>query len=202
MTKHIALACLGLVVLASQATADAFDKIKKDLSTAQCITVSFISVLESSIFESVDSTAGTAQIAADGRYFIKLGEDIYLATAEELFSYSAGNNQVTVEPIDPTAIANTEITLLRSLDESYNSTILTSDSVYRLIRRSETASGLPDSLVVFLNPDRTLIDRLEYFDINEELNRILIRELATSSACDSSLFVPAFPDTVEIIELF
>jgi outer membrane lipoprotein-sorting protein len=202
MTKQIALILTALSLFTGQASADSFDTIKKRLADAACITVDFISVLESSIFESVDSTEGQARIGADGRYIIHLGNDTYLATGSRLYSYSAANNQVTVEPLDPETMANTEITLLGSLDESYISTILVPDSAYRLIRRTETASGLPDSLRVYLNPDHTTIDRLEYFDINEELNRILIRDLSSDAACDTSRFVPDFPDSVEVIELF
>lgn len=202
MTKQIVLTLAMLALLTGQSSADAFDTIKKRLANAGCISVRFISVLESSIFDSIDSTAGEAQIASDGQYVVQLGDDTYLATGDRLYSYSASNNQVTVELFDAELMANTEITLLGSLDESYNSTILVPDSAYRLIRRSETASGLPDSLRVYLTPDHTAIDRLEYFDINEELNRILIRDLALLTACDSSRFVPDFPDSVEFIELY
>lgn len=201
--KTLLLTGLLALVSVSGVSADqsSFDKIKKDLAAAACVSVEFLSILESSIFESVDSADGQAIIADDGRYRIMLGEDLYLSTGAELYSYSAINNQVTVEPVAPGAV-NTEITLLQSLDESYKTAILQPDSVFSLTRDSSAASGLPDSLTVFMTENLQGIHRMEYYDINGELNRIILKALTTSEACDTNQFMPSFPDSVEVIELF
>lgn len=196
----------GLIVLLALTTSveaeqGRFDKIKHDLATAGCVSVDFLSILESSIFESVDSADGRAVIADDGRYWIMIGADTYLSTGAKLYSYSAANNQVTVEPVAPGAV-NTEITLLQSLDESYKTAILSPDSVFQLTRDSAAAPGLPDSLQVFLTDHGRTIARMEYYDINDELNRIILKALTTAVTCDTSVFVPSFPDSVEVIELF
>ena len=201
--KRILLSGLLALMLASGVSAadSSFAAIKHDLATAGCVSVEFLSILESSIFESVDSADGRAVSADDGRYWIMIGEDIYLSTGVRLYSYSAENNQVTVEPVAPGAV-NTEITLLQSLDESYKTAILQPVSVFRLTRDSSAAAGLPDSMMVFLTKNGHAIERMEYYDINDELNRIIIKALTTAEACDSSVFEPSFPDSVEIIELF
>jgi outer membrane lipoprotein-sorting protein len=201
--KTLIISGLLALALASAGSAEqsSFERIKKDLATAACVSVDFLSILESSIFESVDSADGRAIIAEDGRYRIMLGEDLYLSTGAELYSHSAANNQVTVEPVAPGAV-NTDITLLQSLDESYKTTILQPDSVYSLTRDSSAASGLPDSLTVFMTENLQGIHRMEYYDINGELNRIIIKALTTSEACDTNQFIPSFPDSVEVIELF
>jgi len=201
--RNLVIAGLSVLLVCMPGIAgdESFEKTKKKLASAGCVSVEFLAVIESEIFESVDSADGRAEIASDGRYRIRLGEDMYLATGEQLYTYSAANNQVTVEALRPGAV-NTEITLLQSLDESYKTAILRPDSVYALTRDSTAESGLPDSLMVYLTAGGGQIDRMEYLDINGELNRLILKTLSTAEQCDSAAFVPSFPDSVEIIELF
>ena len=203
MTRKLLFFMLVAGTAASiSAGTESFDRIKKQLSSAGCTSLEFISIIESDIFSSVDSTEGRGIIADDGRYRIELGGDVYLSTGELLYSYSENHNQVTVGYLGPDAEAAPEVSFLTRLDEFFETTIIRAGREYLLIQKSDDVSGLPDSLRVYLDSTEEQIERLEYYDINEELNRIIIEDLATDTACDTSHFMPDFPDTVEVIELF
>jgi hypothetical protein len=180
---------------------DRFDRIKRDLKDAACAEFRFISVLESDIFETVDTTSGWAILASDKRYFVKLERDQYLFDLEKLFSYSEENNQVLVEKSVAESGSNAEFTFLSRLDELYKSYVITPDKRYRLIHRQSGGDNLPDSMVVTLSDDSLRLETLEYFDINEERNLIVILEQKLYLRCKESWFIPDFPDTVKWIEM-
>jgi len=80
----ISTAILVLICLFSGSglsQADPLEELKKNMSEADCSRFEFISILESEIFDSVDSTLGSALIASDGRYRVTIGPDEYLRTA-------------------------------------------------------------------------------------------------------------------------
>ena len=183
---------------------DPFDEIKQQLAQADCCYFEFISILQSEIFEIADSAAGSAYIAGDGRYDVKVGNDRYLYDKNFLYSYSPENNQVVIERLPPDAAANREITFITRLDEFYRTQVTRPGYSYRLYRRSsgrEDSDEMPDSLEIFLVPDSTRLQRLEYLDINQERNVIVILSLSLDSVCDDNRFEPTFPDSVEKIRL-
>jgi len=142
-----------------------------------------------------------ATIAEDGRYLINLGRDQYLYDLEFLYSFSSENNQVTIDKANGME-AHEELSFIKRLDESYRSFVLEPDSRYRLLKSSAQESNIPDSLLLFLRSDSLLLDRIEYYDINEELNRIIFQEQIVQDSCPDLLFVPNYPDSVEVIRLF
>ena len=88
------------------------------------------------------------------------------------------------------------------LDEIYIVDPLTPGEKYRLVKRKFGYDNVPDSLIVAVRPDTTLLNWIEYYDVNGELNRIVLLEQTTSETCPDSLFVPAYPDSVERVRLF
>ena len=98
--KAVLLGVSLLILSHSVGGADSFDRIKADLANSDCSRFEFISILESSIFDVVDSTEGEAYIAADGRYHIKLAGDRFLFDGVHLYNYSEENNQVLIETPD------------------------------------------------------------------------------------------------------
>ncbi len=87
-----------LIIFPLQMTfADTFSEIKKKLKKATCMHFEFISIIESDIFETVDSTYGNAQMAKDGRYNIALGTDVYAYDLKRYFTYVPDNNQLIIE---------------------------------------------------------------------------------------------------------
>ena len=78
---------------------------------------------------------------------------------------------------------------------------VTEDSLYALTIVPKHRGGAPDSLRIVLNKADERIETLEYYDINEELNRMVIGEESLFGSVDSMLFMAHFPDSVEIIEI-
>ncbi len=203
MISHLAFRAvpLWLVGLAAGLAADRFGTIREQLAEAACTRLEFVSIIESEIFEAADSAAGTAYIAHDGRFNVTLGEDRYLFDLRFLYSYTAENNQVVIEEVADQAQITREISFVTRLDELYETQTVAPGKSYRLLKKAGEKSDIPDSLTVYIAPDVLQLERLEYFDINEERNVIVIRKQQTSKDCDETQFEPAFPDSVERIRL-
>jgi outer membrane lipoprotein-sorting protein len=201
MKKLLLYMLLSLIPLSSARTADSFEKLKNKLAGAKCVRFDFLSIIESDIFERIDTTPGTAYIAADGRYLVILGDDEYLYNLELLYSYSKVNNQVTIEKID--SRTGDEVVFVMQLDSLYDSYAVKKDRQYRLVRKDSVfESNIPDSMLLYMDPEKLVLLKIEYFDINEELNRIVFLEQNIEPACEDDRFIPQYPDSVEQIELW
>ncbi len=192
---------MWLIYLSASAAADRFDTIKEQLTQAACTRFEFVSIIESEIFDATDSATGTAYIAYDGRFNVTLGEDRYLFDLSFLYSYSAENNQVVIEKVSDQAHVSREISFITRLDELYETHTIRPGKSYRLLKKPGEKSDIPDSVTIFIAPDSLQLERLEYLDINEERNVIVIRKQQTGKDCDEKQFEPAFPDSVERIRL-
>lgn len=203
MKKLTLLVCaLAGLWTGGDARADEFDSIKSTLASGDCTRLEFWSIIESEIFDRIDSTRCQAYVAADGRYRLELGTDTYVATGDRLVSYSRENNQVTVESMAPEQGVSSEISVMTRLDEYYKSVIIAPNSRYLLTLRHTDAGSLPDSLEVSLDRRAKRIEQITYYDINEELNRLVFIEMVPLKNCDTTRFEPDFPDSVETVELW
>ncbi len=192
---------MWLVCLSISAAADRFGAIKEQLAQAACTRFEFVSIIESEIFDVTDSATGTAYIARDGRFNVTLGEDRYLFDLSFMYSYSAENNQVVIEKVSDKEGVSREISFITRLDELYETHTIQPGKSYRLLKRPGEKGDIPDSLTIFIAPDSLQLERLEYLDINEERNVIVILKQQTGKDCDDEQFEPAFPDSVERIRL-
>ncbi len=201
MMRKIALGALCVILLtAINADADSFDRIRDDLNKAACVSLEFISIIESDIFESVDSVNGTAYLSGDGRYFLQVGEDIYLYDLTSTYSYSAENNQVVIESVGAGGGVSEEISFITNLSELYNSRVIHPDSVYHLTKLPGLEGDYPDSLTLVVDRRLSRLAQMEYYDINEELNRVIILRQDLFDHCLETRFKPAFPDSVERVK--
>ena len=201
MRKLLLYLLLTAVLLPGIVAGDSFDKLKEKLAGGECVRFDFLSIIESDIFERVDSTPGTAYIADDGRYLVLLGEDEYLYDLELLYSYSKINNQVTIEQID--SRSGEEVVFVTRLDSFYSSTAVKKDFEYRLVKKDSVfESNIPDSMLLYMDPEKLALLEIKYFDINDELNRIVFLEQEIVKTCNENRFIPQFPDSVEQIKLW
>jgi outer membrane lipoprotein-sorting protein len=193
-------ACLGHA--AGLAEDDPLQVTMNRLSGAECCRFEFVAILESDVFDSIDSTTGTALIGADDRYDIRLGPDRYLRTDEFLYSYSGENEQVTLERVESAAAIGEAISFITNLDRYYQIIASTSSpGTYLLNRHPGSNSTLP-KVIVLTTTESGEIDRLVYVDDNGDTNRIVIATTSVQLVCDSAAFVPDFPETTEIIKLY
>jgi outer membrane lipoprotein-sorting protein len=191
----------SLLLFCSPVWADRFGQIKDKFATTPCVSIEFLSILQSSVFNSVDTLHGSAYLSRDGRYLVAVGSDVYLADNRKQYSYSPTNNQVVVQTIDSGAAGAGELFYITRLDEFYKTTILVPDQTYKLTRKRTGTSSLPDSMTVFIDHDKGRIAKIEYFDANDERVTIVLSRESFSSDCDEHRFVPQFPDSVQTIKL-
>lgn len=203
MTRRLLWSVLGIVALWHPAASESgrFDRVKERLASAECVRMDFINIIHSEIFDIVDSTTGSACLASDGRYRVRLGDDTYLYDGSDLHSYSRENNQVVVEAVDPDSDAGREVTFLTRLEELFETKGQPTANSYRLSRRKDSMEDLPDSMTVIVDPERLLINRVEFYDINDEFNIIELLNQNLDSACTDRDFTPNFPDSVETVKL-
>ncbi|MBU0982633.1 MAG: hypothetical protein KKA42_02100 [candidate division Zixibacteria bacterium] len=202
--KRLLLAALSVItaVVAAGAADEPFEAFKQATTQAGCNRFTFLYVLESDVFDTVDTTRGAAIMSADGRYRVDIGPDTYLYDLTFLYSYSSDNNQVTVERLaDPVAVQR-EVSFVARLDDYYTSNIVQPGLEYHLMRRDSTDSSIPTSMTVFLRPGEAELDRLEFLDINDDLNRMLVLNHEVLTECATAAFLPNFPDSVETIRLY
>lgn len=195
-------ACVCLILLASAVSgADSFDAIKAELASTECISIDFLSILESDIFDKTDTTRGTAYLAKDGRYVVTVGADQYLMTGDTLYSYSKQNNQVVIEAVDPNRAVSSEVAYIRKLDDWYKTRILKPDREYFLVRTGPESNSIPDSMTVSVNKKERRIARISYYDINDELVTIIFVKEHHFASCDASRFKANFPQSAERVKL-
>ncbi|RME23636.1 MAG: outer membrane lipoprotein carrier protein LolA [Candidatus Zixiibacteriota bacterium] len=184
-------------------TDQAFRQLSSDLSSAACVELTFINIMASDVFKTVDSTDGTAVLAHDGRYRIRIGGDEYLFDGHRLYSYSADNNQVTVETVDSTTEQSKSVAFLTRLDDWYTADVIRPSRTYRLIKRQEAPDGtLPDSMRVTIDAEKRRLRRVAYFDINDDRHEIVITGQHLRDSCAEEMFLPDWPDSVETVKLF
>ena len=201
MKKIFKYSFLFLALTGSAFCQDIFDKIKRDLSQAECIKLEFISITESDIFETIDSITGQGIISIDNKYNISIGDDIFINDRLNLYSYSKENNQVIIEKSENSSKSIEEITFLKKLDKLFNTSIIVKNKKYRLIKKNDVKSELPDSMIVLINNKKKMIERIIYHDMNDDENTILIKLIDLSSPCVPDDFIPDFPESADRIKL-
>ncbi len=192
---------LWVFCLSAASGADRFDEVKAKLAEAVCTRFEFRSIVESSVFDQVDSMDGTAYLAHDGRFNITLGPDQYLFDGTNLYSYSAENNQVVIEQLDDTEMVSKEISFITKLDKFYNTQSIKPDSLYRLLKKAGVKGDIPDSITVSVARRELKLDHLEYYDVNDERTVIVILNQQPDTVCSKREFQPVFPDSVERLKL-
>lgn len=186
---------------AGSAGAQTFDAIKADLARPGCHLFEFLSLVESEVFDQVDTAAGVAYISSDGRYNIQIADEYYLSDLIHTYSYSESTGQVIVEKADSSAPpTGEEFSFVLKMDEFYQTHAAETGS-YRLVKREGASTSYPDSLLVTIDKAASRLEQLEYYDVNEELTRIIVKTQSYHSDCDTMRFVPDFPDSAEVIKL-
>lgn len=185
----------------AESATDPFERLKADLSSSDCIRLEFISVVSSEVFESVDSVAGSALVAADGRFRIRLGPDWFVQDSASLYSFNAAQNQITIERRPPDSASTLELTFLTRLDQWFDSRILQARKSYLLVRKPASPSSLPDSLTLGLTNGPQRLEQVAFVDENGDAHTIWVRQLTLNARCRSNQFVPDIPDSADVVRL-
>jgi hypothetical protein len=192
---------IGFIILLLPlcSVADSFDDIKMELSKDGCWQFIFVDIIESDIFNTVDTTNGEAYMASDGRYYIKTNEDFYIYDHYNYFSYSPESNQLIIEKKHSTE--EDDISFITNLDKYYKTHLLSKNHSYRLLKKESITGDVPDSMTVYIDSEEKRLVRIEYYDINEELNKLIFIEQNHFDSCLYNQFVPVVPDSTERVKL-
>lgn len=192
---------LALVIFGSPLilAGDNLSKIKKEYAAAEVIKLEMNIIVISSVFEDADTVMAEIVISGDGRYLAKINDDIYLFDGTCNWEYSFENAQVTKRCLKKGEIVENELFFIKDLDRFYSTTVIEKDKTYKLIRVENSKGTLPDSLTLSL--DSMNISIIEYYDLNDDLNRINIISDTIFDKIDDSLFHFSLPDSVEVITL-
>jgi len=197
----IFISVFALISLSAAGDTDKFDIIKEYLAKAGLIQLDILIEIESDIFEDIDTLTGNISIASDGRYHAKINNDIYLYDGRTIWDYSAENNQATKKVLDENEEYENRLVFLKELDRHFATDTIIPDSTYKMFRLADADEACPDSMEVTISQNPLRISRIEYFDLNGDLNRIFIKNQVLSDSADAGLFRINLPDTVEIIFL-
>ncbi len=200
--KQFVIICLGvLTAVATSSAGDNFTAIKERLKKAACVHFDFVSIIDSDVFDTSDSTLGSADIAQDGRFNVTIGTDQYLYDLTHLYTYSQSADQVVIEEPQQDVFTGSEIAFVTRLDDYFKTITIKIAARYMLVKTDPDEVDLPDTLGVHLDENGERIEELQFLDINGDLNTIVINKQTTSDSCRASLFVPDFPDSVERVRL-
>lgn len=183
------------------AATDPFETAKRDFAKAGCVNLEFLTILESDVFDVVDSVRGTAEIARDGRFHVVVGTEEFLYDGNLLYTFSETTNQVIIEKPAGDLFVGSEIALITRLDDFYATAPLRAGKEYHLTKTDTTDTQLPDEITVTLRAEGGRIDALAYDDLNGDRNRVVFLKERLGDACTDSTFVPAFPESAERIKL-
>jgi outer membrane lipoprotein-sorting protein len=200
-TRYLLIVLMLAGVVKVQAE-DALERIEQSLAAAGCCQFTFLSIVESGVFETVDTARGNAYLAKDGRYCIRIGDDLFVYDNEFLRSYSASQNQVTVERVSSKTARSEEISFLTHLSDFYRIRPLKADREYFLTRIDSVVGSIPDSLRVFVSKSEVTLDSLKYYDFNGDLNHIVFLNQETLKECREDRLAPAISDSAEVIKLY
>jgi len=187
--------------LAVFAAGDKFESIKKEFTSAKLIRFEVATATVSKLFDDIDSARGEILIADDGRYNARLNDDIYLFDGRCIWEISGANRQATKQCLKEGEKFENRLFFIKELDKYFSTSIIKKDRQYQLRRNAGSDNALPDSLMVYINKSGSNISRLEYYDLNGDLNRVHILDREISSAISEDDFRINLPDSIEVITL-
>ncbi len=202
MNKLAAIICLfGLIVGINTAAVvdDQFEELKAKFSKVGMVQMEIEISVYSQIFDDVDKAEGEISIADDGRYRAEINDDIYLFDGKCIWEYTPEHNQVTKDCLKEGEMFESTLSFLKNLDKYYQTDIVIAGHQYQLTRIDSARGALPDSMTVFINKDE--LEKIEYYDVNQDLNRIEFEEIEYFESPKEEIFSPSFPASAEVITL-
>ncbi len=198
------LCLIGIAAASSRNNAvkpvnDRFREIKAEYSSAAMVSFDILITIESKIFDEIDSASGKISIANDGRYFARLNNDIYLFDGKCIWEFSEENNQATKRCLKKDEEIENQLAFIKNLDDYYETSVIEKNSIYRLTKNIENNESLPDSMKIYLSESN--ISKIEYLDLNNDLNKIRILTEITSDSVYREIFEMNLPDSAEVITL-
>jgi outer membrane lipoprotein-sorting protein len=195
---HISIILLFSATM-SLAGEDCLEKLQNSFSTSKLIAIKADLSVYSTVFEDTDEYNVNIFIADSGFYRVELDKDVYLFDGKKVWEYSYENKQATYRETAPGERPVDEISFIKNLDRFYESKVIKPCRIYELTRIDSTDEGLPDEMTLIFANDK--LQRIEYKDLNGDLNTFKIKEIKLFNEFNQAPFKQDFPDSTEIIAL-
>jgi len=178
MFYRVAIAILVLwLPLSAGAALDIVDKSEALYSKAGVFSAKFTQTVSTGDFFDDEKTTGVLIVSHPRKFRIDTPEQVIVSDGDTLWSYSAENRQVTVEPATKSQETITPADYLFNFKQNYH---LESDSsdfigkakVHCLLLRSKSQDQYIRSMKVYVDAGTNLVRRVIYRDLND--NRITL----------------------------
>lgn len=178
---------------------DCLEKIKTEYSSSAMIQFEATLSVYSFVFEDTEKYPVVMTVSDSGLYRVKIGGDIYLYNGRRTYEYSAENNQATYREVGPGEKPFDRISFIKNFDRYYHTETIEPCRVYKLNRFDSAAESLPEKMTLFLEKGK--LWRVEYKDLNDDLNTFEIKKENLFKNFDQTFFEADFPDSTEFISL-
>ncbi|MCK5126734.1 MAG: outer membrane lipoprotein carrier protein LolA [candidate division Zixibacteria bacterium] len=176
-------------------------EMKKSYKNRQFISLDFIQLIHSDIFETVDTLKGTVKAGWEGRFRLEMPHQQLVSNGILFWSYSVENEQVIVDSVAGLAGWN-PLTLLYDPEGVY--TCLKQTDAGKSIDYEMTAidsNTAPASFILTAKKDNYVPVKLTYTDDNESRIDVFISDFSRPDSLSESLFEFIPPKGVEVIEM-
>lgn len=199
--NKVIIIILALVILPWRGSCgeDCLAKLQEEYAVSKLIVLKAELSVYSTIFEDTEKYDVDIFIADSGFYRVELDRDIYLFDGEKVWEYSYENNQATFRKVVAGERPVDQISFIKNLDRFYNSEAIKPCRIYELNKADSSAESLPDEMTLFLSDGK--LKKIEYYDLNGDLNTFLIRDVRIFDEFNRGPFQQDFPDSTEIIAL-
>ncbi len=190
-----------VVVFAGEGSCPEIAKLREYYQEKGFITLAFVQVIHSDIFETVDTLSGSVYAGFEGRFRVTMPEQVLVSNGILYWSYSAENQQVLVDSVARLGSWN-PLTLLYDPEQ-----------VYRCQGQSEADKSLefkmiaadsriaPSAFTLFVDSETYNPEKLVYFDDNNSRVEVYIDQFSRSTDLPDSLFEFHPGPGVEVIEM-
>jgi len=177
------------------------DKLREFYKQKQFITLKFLQLTHSDIFETVDSLGGTLQAGREGRFRLTMPGQVLVSDGIQYWSYSVENEQVLVDSVAKLGDWN-PLTLIYDPEKVYgciNQKVAEETLEFDMVALDSLT--LPQQFLMRVHRTGYVPYNLVYYDDNGSRIALHISDFRRPSVLPDSLF-EFHPDPgVEVIEM-
>lgn len=165
------------------------------------ITLDFLQIIDSDIFESVDSLTGNLRAGKEGRFRLEMPGQTLVSNGILYWSYSAENNQVLIDSVAGLGEWN-PLTLLYNPEEIYCCMNESKNKNTFEFEMSATDSLTEPQVFILRVTKKDFIPKnLIYYDDNDSRIEVIIENFERNESLPDSLFIFHAPAGVEVIRM-
>ncbi len=177
------------------------DKLREFYKEKQFITLKFLQLTHSDIFETVDSLGGTLQAGREGRFRLTMPGQVLVSDGIQYWSYSVENEQVLVDSVAKLGDWN-PLTLIYDPEKVYgciNQKAAEETLEFDMVALDSLT--LPQQFLMRVYQTDYVPYQLVYYDDNGSRIEVYVKDFRHPSVLPDSLFEFHPGPEVEVIEM-